>query len=280
MRQAIIVFQGRAGDHNDLAMPGARAVGEALARRIGVRPLVVGAPEPCLNTGWREELDAALPALRELQARFDALMAAGVVPIVAMTRCTVSLATLPVVARRNPGVCVVWFDAHADLNTPDVTTTGYLGGLALAGPAGLWSSGLGSGLSLDQVVLVGQRDLDPFEQELIARRGIPHIKPRGDLAAELRRAIAGRPVYVHLDCDVLSPDIVPTDYVVANGLSLHDLRACCEAIAEMDFRGIEIAEFQNAWEPGGEAISPEPLLDALAPLMAKAANANLEGETT
>jgi len=62
------------------------------------------------------------------------------------------------------------------LNTPDVTTTGYLGGLALAGPAGLWDSGLGSGLKLDQIVLVGQRDLDPYEQELIDRYGIPHVR--------------------------------------------------------------------------------------------------------
>lgn len=45
------VFQGRAGDHNDLAMPGARAVGEALAARTGVRPVVLGEFEPALNVG-------------------------------------------------------------------------------------------------------------------------------------------------------------------------------------------------------------------------------------
>lgn len=262
------VFQGRAGDHNDLAMPGAKAIGEALARRSGVAPVVIGTPEPALNTGWREELDAALPALRQVQARFDAVLASGAVSIAATSRCAVALATLPVVAKYHPSACIVWFDSHADLNTPEVTTTGYLGGLALAAPAGLWDSGLGAGLRLNQIVLVGQRDLDPFEQELIDRHAIPHIKPQGDLTAELRAAIAGRPVYVHLDCDVLNPGIVPTDYVHEGGLSLDDLRTCCEVIAEHPFVGMEIAEFQNAWELGGDPVSSDPLLDALTPLLA------------
>lgn len=262
------VFQGRAGDHNDLAIPGAKAIGDALARRSSAAPVVIGAPEPALNTGWREELDAALPALRQVQARFDEVLARGAVSIAAISRCAVALATLPIVAKHHPLACIVWLDSHADLNTPEVTTTGYLGGLALAAPAALWDSGLGSGLRLDQIVLVGQRDLDPFEQELIDRHGIPHIKPQGDLAAELRAAIADRPVYVHFDCDVLNPGIVPTDYVHDGGLSLDDLRACAEVIAEHPFVGIEIAEYQIAWEPGGDPVSPDPLLNAPEPMLA------------
>lgn len=264
---AYTVFQGRAGDHNDLAMPGAMAIGEALERRKGVRPFVIGRPEPALNVGWREELDAAMPALRDVQARFDAIFAGGDMSVAATSRCAVSLATLPVVARHHPSACVVWFDSHADLNTPDASTSGYLGGLALAAPAGLWDSGLGAGLGLERIILVGERDLDPFEVELIRRHAIPHIRPQDDLAGALEKAIAGRPVYVHLDCDVLDPGIVPTDYVHEGGLSLDDLRRCCEVIARHDVVGIEIAEFQNSWTPDGEAVSPEPLLDALEPIL-------------
>lgn len=261
------VFQGRAGDHNDLAMPGAKAIGEALERRTGVEPFVIGTPEPALNVGWREELDAAMPALHAVQARFDAVFASGALSVAATSRCAVSLATLPAVARHYPSSCIVWFDSHADLNTPEATTTGYLGGLALAAPAGLWDSGLGAGLGLDRIILVGQRDLDPFEEELLERHAIPHIKPQDDLAGRLEKAIAGREVYVHLDCDVLNPGIVPTDYVHEGGLSLDDLRRCCEVIARHPVVGIEIAEFQNSWVPDGEPVSPEPLLDALEPIL-------------
>lgn len=266
-RKDYTVFQGRVGDHNDLAMPGAMALGEALVRRGATAPAVISTQAPSLNLGWRAELDAALPDLRRLQTRFEQVMAAGAVSIAATSRCAASLATLPPVARSHPDICVVWFDSHADLNTPGTTTTGYLGGLALAGPAGLWESGLGAGLGLDQIVLVGQRDLDPYEQDLIERHGIPHIRPRDDLAPDLRAAIAGRPVYVHLDCDVLDPGIVPTDYLHEGGLSLADLRLCCEVIAEHEFIGIEIAEFQNVWTEGGAPASPAPLLDALGPLL-------------
>lgn len=261
------VFQGRAGDHNDLAMPGAKAIGEELQRRTGIPPTVIGTPEPALNIGWREELDAALPALKEVQSRFDDVLARGAVSIAATSRCAVSLATLPAVARHHPSVCVVWLDSHGDLNPPEATATGYLGGLALAGPLGLWDSGLGAGLNLDQVVLVGQRDLDPYELDLIEQYSIPHIKPGANFATELKAAIAGRPVYVHLDCDVLEPGIVPTDYKHDGGLSLDDLRVCCEAIAGHKFVGIEIAEFQNSWEIDGPPVSPSALMDALEPVL-------------
>lgn len=267
MLTAYTVFQGRAGDHNNLAMPGAKALGEALARRTGVSPAVIGKPEPALNVGWREELDAAMPALRAMQVRLDEVFSSGAISIAATSRCAVSLATLPAVARHHPTTCIVWFDSHTDLNTPEASATGYLGGLALAAPVGLWNSGLGAGFRLDQIVLVGQRDVDPFEQGLINNYGIPHIEPMGDLAARLRAAIAGRPVYVHLDCDVLNPGIVPTDYVHDGGLSLDDLRRCCEVIAEHRVVGLEIAEFQNAWTLDGEPVSPEPLLDALGPIL-------------
>lgn len=264
---AYTVFQGRAGDHNNLGIPGAKSIGDAFARRAGTTPTIIGTPEPAMKSGWREELEAAMPDLKAVQARFEEVFSAGRVSVAAISRCAVSLATLPVMAKYHPDACVVWFDAHGDLNTPETSTTGFLGGLALAAPVGLWESGLGNGLNLEQIVLVGQRDLDPFESALIQQHGIPHIHPGPDLAERLREAIAGRAVYVHLDCDVLEPGIVPTDYAHEGGLTLADLSACCEAIAAHSFAGIEVAEFQNAWEPDGSPVSPEPLIEALMPLI-------------
>jgi arginase len=117
------------------------------------------------------------------------------------------------------------------------------------------------------VVLVGQRDLDPFEKHLIERHRIPMIEPGGDISRKLLLAIKGRPVYVHFDCDVLNPGILPTDLVVDGGLSLNDVGDCCQVIAAHDLVGVEIAEFQYVWEPSGERASPDRLLDALSPLL-------------
>ena len=269
MSIALTVFQGRAGDHNDLAIPGAKAIGDQLGAMLDLVPVTIGHPEAALSTDWRIELDHALPALGLVQKRFEQIFLGDDKPLSATSRCAVSLATLPVVVKFRRDVCIVWFDAHADLNTPASTTSGYLGGLALSGPAGLWESGLGAGVSLDNVVLVGQRDLDPFELELIASGRVCHMKPGPGLVERLRNAIAGRPVYAHLDCDVLEPGIVPTDYVHAHGLTLQELRGACEVIAEGEVVGLEIAEFQNCWVAGGPAVSPIPLIQALEPLIAK-----------
>jgi len=264
---ALSVFQGRAGDHNDLAIPGAKSIADCLGAMLGVAPASVGRPEPALDLDWRTELDHAFHALCAMRDRFEAIFLRNEKPVSATSRCAVSLATLPVVVKYRPDACVVWFDAHADLNTPASTTSGYLGGLALSGPAGLWETGLGAGLALHDVVLVGQRDLDLFEVELIASAPVCHLPPCADLPDRLRRAIAGRPVYVHLDCDVLDPGIVPTDYVHPDGLTLDDLNDACRVLAESEVVGLEIAEFQNAWLVDGPAVSPEPLLKALWPLI-------------
>ncbi len=254
------VFQARVGEHDDLAMSGASATGQT--------PTVIGTPEPATDLGWRAELAAALPALRALQQRLERVPAAADRSVMATSRCAASVATLPAVARHCPAACVVWFDAHADLNRPATSPPGYLGGLALSAPAGLWHAGLGAGLSLDLLVLVGLRDLDPFERHLIKTQRLIHIAPQADLVAKLCAATSGRPVYLHPDCDVLDPGIVPTDHRHAGGLSPHDLRTCREeALAEGRVIGVEIAEVQNARTEAGNPVSPEPLLGAMTALL-------------
>jgi arginase len=264
---ALTAYRGRAGDRNDLAAPGALSVTAALAQRVQCEPIIIGEPAPALNTHWRAELAAALPALRALAARHTDVFLRGHRPLTVNTRCAASLATLPVLARHRADACVVWFDAHADFNTPATSASGYLGGMAISGPAGLWDCGLGQGLRMSNVVLVGSRDIDPAEQRLIDTGLVRLVSPGAQLAARLTDAIAGRPVYVHLDCDVLNPGIVPTDFAVEGGLSLAELRQACTAIAVHELIGMEIAEFQGAWRAGGEPVSALPLLDAVVPLL-------------
>ncbi|MCC6705812.1 MAG: arginase family protein [Thermomicrobiales bacterium] len=269
MPLALTAFQGRAGDHNDLAMPGAVLLAHAIGEHLGLEPTVIGTTEPALNTNWDIELAAAMPGLRNLQTRLDAVRTAGQTSVTVLNRCAAAIATLPVIAKHHPDAVVVWFDAHADLNTPEASTTGYLGGLAMSGPAGLWDSGLGSGCSIDRLVLVGQRDIDPFEQELIDTESIALVRPGERLAERVVKAIAGRPVYVHIDCDVLDPGIVPTDYKIPNGLTLDELRSALTAIAGGDVLGLEMTEFEERFTPDTPPATAEArsLVAALAPLL-------------
>lgn len=260
---AITRFAGRAGDHNDRAMVGSRLLAAALGARYGLAPAAVGVPRTALSASWDTELDAAREELGELAAHYDDLLAAGRRPITALSRCAVALATLPVVAAHHPDAVVVWFDAHADLHTPRTTTTGYLGGLALSGPLGLWDSGLGAGLAMHQAVLVGARDIDPPEQALIDATDITLVAPGRGLARRLEQVVAGRPVYVHVDCDVLEPGTVPTDYIVPDGLDLGDLHDAARVLARSRVVGVEIGELESV--TGEEDLTG--LLDALSPLL-------------
>lgn len=260
-------YAGRAGDHNDLAMVGSRELAAALAARFGFQPTVIGAPEPALSVGWEEELAAAKPTLVAMAERLGHVFAAGQTPVTASGRCAVALATLPVVAAHRPDAVVVWFDAHADLNTPDNTSTGYLGGLAYSGPLGMWDSGLGSGLAARNAVLVGARDIDSPEQDLIDSGEVALVGVGASMAEELRRVIAGRPVYVHIDCDVLDAGLVPTDYLVRGGMTLEDLRATAHVLAESEVVGIEIGELESRPDASTPPSYVSAVLDALEPLL-------------
>jgi arginase len=267
MPLALTVFQGRAGDHNDRGFGGAAAIGAEWQRRLGHPAATVGTPEPPLSADWRVELTAAAPTLEELSRRYHDIYATGQTPVTALTRCAVALATLPVVARYQPDALVVWFDAHGDINTPESSTTGFIGGLALSGPMGLWDSGLGSGVAPANVVLGGARDLDPFERRLIDEGVVRHVAVGPDMLADLDAAIGDRPVYFHLDCDVLEPGLVPTDYRVPNGLGFDELFSVASRLAENTVVGVEVAEFEGSWPDTGAPGDPRPLLDAVSPLV-------------
>lgn len=269
LRAALTHLAGRVGDHNDLAMVGSRELAAALSNRLGVDPFVVGSPEPALSAGWARELTAAMPTLREVAARLDDVLGRGLVSVTALGRCAGALGTLPVVARHRPDAVIVWFDAHADLNTPDSSATGYLGGLAFSGPLGLWDSGLGADLSAKNAVLVGARDLDEAEQQLVDAGVMPLVGVGGSMADELRRVVAGRPVYVHIDCDVLDAGTVPTDYRVPDGMTLDDLRSCLAAMAGSELVGLEVGELESAIDEAEPPTYVRDLMDALEPLLTR-----------
>jgi arginase len=265
---SLIVYRGRAGDRNVRGTAGAQVLGAALARRFSLPTTYVGVPQPPLrSTMWDEQLGAARGDLHAFADALRTQLARGERCVTAMSRCAAGLASIPVVARQHPKACVVWFDAHGDSNLPSSNLVPYLGGMVLTGAAGHWDSGLGNGLDLSNVVLVGARDLDPHEKHLIDSGALRVLSPGPRLAHRLGAMVGDRDVYIHLDCDVLEPGLVPIEYQVPGGLSLEDLRACAVELAKRRVIGIEIAEYEAEWLDG-RAGSPDRLIDAISPLMA------------
>jgi arginase len=231
---------------------------EALALALADQPRLVGNPGDPRTQDWSEDLRESRGCLLEAGGQVDDALTRGALPVLTASQCSIALTTLPVVARHVPDVLVVWLDAHGDFNTPETSASGYLGGMPLAGACGLWDAGLAEErLDPEQVVLCGVRDLDPPERELLEASGVRQVSP-----AQLADEVRGRRVFVHLDCDVLDPSIMPAQFPAPGGLSDAGLRTLLTAVAESADAvvGVEVTAFGAPELAETVAAIVEPLL--------------------
>lgn len=269
MSTRIVTSQGRVADRTPGAIPGARAVAEALAARYALAIETVGTPSPAVTDDWSEALPQAEETLSGLANAVSAELSAGQIPVLATNTCSASLATIPQAVRRIDGLKVLWVDAHGDFNTPETTESGYMGGMALAGICGLWDSGYGGDLSPKQVILFGARDIDPSEREIIEQAGAIIIRPEDATPDALAAAIGGSPVWVHIDWDVMEPGFIPAAYAIENGLLPEQLRQAFSAIPASQIAAIEIAEFELPSNQEDVDRALAHILDITAPLFQK-----------
>jgi arginase len=244
----VVALVGRTSDRT----AGRAAGAEALARALSDGARVIGVPGKPRVGRYDEDLRDA----REIFAAAAAAIADADRCLLTATDCSICVATVPAVARRWPRVRLLWLDAHGDFNTPATTPSGFLGGMCLAGAVGLWDTGHGAGPAPERVVLVGGRELDPAEEELMDRHGVVRTE---DPAGELE----GDEVFVHLDVDILDPSVAPGRlYPAPGGLDagqLHDLLAAVAARARIV--GAEITCLSNPELSGTLAQAAAPLME-------------------
>ena len=115
-----------------------------------------------------------------------------------------------------------------------------------------------------QVLMVGARDLDEGELAELDLAGITRI----DRPSEVADAVDGSPVYVHLDLDVLDPDIFPAQFDVPGGLSDTGLRRLLDEVAmAADVVGVEITAFEAPEDEDEREALCELAADAVTPLL-------------
>jgi arginase/N-omega-hydroxy-L-arginine amidinohydrolase len=263
----ILVSQGRIGDRTLQTIEGAARTAKALEMRYGQKAITIKSEYQPAVSGWRENLTQARETLTQLSDAVVAIMSRGNVTLMIANTCSASLASLPVVAKAHAEAVVLWVDAHGDFNTPATTVTGYLGGMVLAAACGLWDSGHGGGLQPSRVIVLGARDIDPVEGELLARVGVRLIPPKGAEPAAVLDAINGAPVWVHIDWDALEPGFVPADYKVPGGILPMELQEIMRAIPPSQFLGVEVAEFHPSSNENENRAALSIILDTLAPLI-------------
>jgi arginase len=164
---------------------------------------------------------------------------------------------------RGQSLGLVWFDAHADMNTPETTPSGNIHGMPLAVLLGYGTPELtdieGFSPKVDPrfCAHIGARDVDAGERELIRKLGMRfftmrEIDERGmsacmdEAIAIASKADAG--YHVTLDVDALDPGDAPgSGTVVRGGLTYREAHLAMEKIAEAGGAvSLEVVEINTA----------------------------------
>ncbi|MFS0723035.1 arginase [Paenibacillus sp. 1P07SE] len=183
----------------------------------------------------------------------------GVMPLVVGGDHSIAMGTLAGLTKHHPKLGVIWFDAHADLNTEASSPSGNMHGMPLAvatGHARLKLADIVEGagrIDTRNLVIIGARELDPDERELIKSEGIAcytmHEVDRMGIQTIVGEAlrIAGDGtdgIHVSFDMDCLDPmEAAGVGTPVPGGLNYREAHFACELLAESaKVTSVEIVE--------------------------------------
>lgn len=169
----------------------------------------------------------------------------GELPIFLGGDHSLSIGTVSAITAAQPDIGVLWVDAHGDFNTPEITPSGNVHGMALAALLGRGApelTGIGRPtpkVKPSQAVILGARDIDEREKTALREAGVLVITMRDvdtmGLAAAAQQALAHfnhlSRVHVSLDMDALDPAEAPgVGTPVPGGLSYREAHLLMEIL--------------------------------------------------
>jgi agmatinase len=210
------------------------------------------------------------PMVEGVEAATEALLAAGLVPLMLGGEHSISTGAVTAVQRRYPDLLLVQLDAHGDLRES------YLGQhhnhactmrrcLSVVGPRGLIQVGIRSGTrdefvemrAEDRVVephtagyAGGLRAPTPDGRSSGGERGAHEAHPMARKLADLIAARGERPIYLTVDLDVFDPGVLPgTGTPEPGGIFWPDFRAILDAIPEGRLVAADVVELSPGLDP-------------------------------
>lgn len=171
----------------------------------------------------------------------------GEFPLILGGDHSIALGSITGVARVHRDIGVIWIDAHGDFNTHETTPSGNIHGMILGALAGLGHprlTGVGGWspkINPRTIVIVGARDLDVREQELLRQQEIhvftmTDIDQRG-MSEVMRETVeiasqASHGFHLSLDMDSLDPREAPgVGTPVRGGLTYREAHLAMEVVA-------------------------------------------------
>jgi arginase len=191
-----------------------------------------------------------LQANRDLMKRVDHVLADHRMPLVLGGDHSIAIGSIAgtsnFYAKRGETLGLIWFDAHGDFNTPQTTPSGNIHGMSLAASLGMGDrdlvrlGGRAPKIQARNCVLIGIRDLDEQEREVLKKSGVTcytmrDLDERGmrDVLDEGIRTASDGTAGIHLsfDLDAIDPDEAPgTGTPVWGGISYREAHLAMEMI--------------------------------------------------
>ncbi len=189
---------------------------------------------------------SAEQALEDLQERAEEILSDGKLPFLLGGEHLVTLAAVRAVAKKYPDLCILHFDAHADLRDD------YLGAkLSHACVIRRCHEVLGEDFRIFQF---GIRSGDREEWRWGRKHVVTHpFVVEEDKLKEALELIKGRPVYVTVDLDVMDPSVFPgTGTPEPGGIDFDTLRRAVTYVCrEANVVGCDVNELAPTLDPSG-----------------------------
>jgi arginase family enzyme len=81
---------------------------------------------------------------------------------------------------------------------------------------------------------------------LLDESGVTQVAPSEAAVTQVRQALGGAPVYIHLDVDVLDPDEMPAQFPAPGGFSPDALRDLLEVVLDdCELVGVEVTSLEE-----------------------------------
>ncbi|TJX13888.1 arginase [Tissierella creatinini] len=203
---------------------------------------------PYQSIGKLKFLEQVVKVNTDLCNKVSEVMEKGRFPLILGGDHSIAIGTIAGILqyKNNPGI--IWFDAHADINTEETSPTGNIHGMPVAVSLGFGHEKLISiggddkKINPEKIVYIGCRDVDAGEKRFLKELGITvftmHEVDKYGMTEIIERAIkiAGTDtdgIHVSFDLDSLDPlYVMGTGTRVPGGLSYRESNFALEMIAQ------------------------------------------------
>ncbi|MCI0338883.1 MAG: arginase [Acidobacteria bacterium] len=205
-----------------------------------------------ITDGKAKYLPEIAAACQKLADHVEAALETGSIPIILGGDHSVAIGSVSGLAsfhrKRDQRVGVIWFDAHGDMNTPEISPSGNIHGMPFAAILGRGAkelthiSGFAPKVLPEDCVLIGARSIDPEEAVALKSSNVRVVTMReldergmSSVMDEAMWLASRRTVGFHvtMDMDFVDPDYAPgVGTPVPGGPTYRESHLAMEKIAD------------------------------------------------